>query len=520
MTTHADDPSPTSVDNSKALLNEAMNCHQQGNLFDADRLYAQALELDPDNSQALRLRGILARERGDIDGSLKLLLRAASAAPDRPEPLGEIALSHMAAGELTEAETTLRRALAIAPDYVSGLTNLGALLQHRGYVKEAIELYYRVLDGEPDNVEVRCNLAKALTDIGNNEQALSECSLALEHSGQHPYALATLGAVQIDMECYAQARATLEEATLADPRDDMALVNLGLACYQLDDIDAATRHLRHAVDANPWNARAVADLANSLTASGSVAEALTLCKAFLEQHPGERMVVGAYALALHNDNNIEAALELSNFNNLVQVHRIDVPTAYATMDEFNAALSQRMRSHPSLIANPVSKSTLGGDQTGELDLNSDPALAALGAAINQVINSAANQYRQAGLSNHPLMAPAAELWTLRSWGTVLHAGGRQTPHMHPLGWLSGVYYAHLPADMSKPEPEAGWLEFGRPAERYFRKVEPPHWRHQPKSGELVLFPSWFWHQTLPFESADERVSIAFDVMPQASLQIL
>jgi hypothetical protein len=300
----------------------------------------------------------------------------------------------------------------------------------------------------------------------------------------------------------------------------MALVNLAFACYQLNDISTATTHLRHAVEKNPWNARAVADLANCLSASGDVADALQLCTDFLQQHPGERMVVGAYALALHNSGQTDAALELSDFNTLVQVHTLTTPQGYASLDQFNQALTQLIRSHPSLTANPISKSTVGGDQTGELDLNSDPVLVALGHAINQTIHTAAHQYLDAGLGTHPVMAPAAERWTLRTWGTVLREDGRQTPHMHPLGWLSGVYYAHLPPDMHTEDREAGWLEFGRPPERMFRTGEAPHWRHQPRPGELLIFPSWFWHQTIPFKSADERVSIAFDVMPQASLQIL
>jgi hypothetical protein len=32
----------------------------------------------------------------------------------------------------------------------------------------------------------------------------------------------------------------------------------------------------------------------------------------------------------------------------------------------------------------------------------------------------------------------------------------------------------------------------------------------------VLFPSYFWHRTLPFEAAETRISIAFDAVPVAS----
>ena len=30
---------------------------------------------------------------------------------------------------------------------------------------------------------------------------------------------------------------------------------------------------------------------------------------------------------------------------------------------------------------------------------------------------------------------------------------------------------------------------------------------------MVLFPSYFYHRTVPFTGTDERISIAFDVRP-------
>jgi hypothetical protein len=41
-------------------------------------------------------------------------------------------------------------------------------------------------------------------------------------------------------------------------------------------------------------------------------------------------------------------------------------------------------------------------------------------------------------------------------------------------------------------------------------------RHvQPTPGTLVLFPSYFWHGTIPFNTTDERITVAFDVVPRA-----
>jgi tetratricopeptide (TPR) repeat protein len=502
---------------SNELLNEAMSCHQRGNLFDADHLYAQAIDLDPQNAQALRLRGILARERGDLASSLRLLEQAATIATGNPEPLAEIALSRMALGELGAAEAALRKAMLLAPDYLKGLTNLGALLQHRGHLRESEECYLRVLDIEPDNIEVRCNLAKALVDAGKNSQALAECDTALNDSSRHPHALATLGAVLTDLERYTDARNVLEEANRTDSEDDMALVNLALACYQLGDAESATGHLQKAVMLNPYNARALADLVNCLLATGRQGDAVQLCETFLRRHPGERLVTGAYALALHNAGRESDARVLTDCSTLVQAHTLSVPTGFGSLADFNFELADMIRTHPSLVSNPISKSTFGGDQTGELNPDRNPLLEILESAFNKVVGEAAERYRDASLEQHPVLQPASDHWTLRTWGTLLHEGGRQTPHMHPLGWLSGVYYVQLPTGMTR---NSGQLEFGRPPERFFREEEPECHLHKPREGELVLFPSWFWHQTIPFETSGDRISIAFDAVSQAGLKIL
>ena len=38
---------------------------------------------------------------------------------------------------------------------------------------------------------------------------------------------------------------------------------------------------------------------------------------------------------------------------------------------------------------------------------------------------------------------------------------------------------------------------------------------RPETGAMLLFPSYFWHRTIPFESDQERISVAFDVVPRS-----
>jgi hypothetical protein len=41
----------------------------------------------------------------------------------------------------------------------------------------------------------------------------------------------------------------------------------------------------------------------------------------------------------------------------------------------------------------------------------------------------------------------------------------------------------------------------------------PSWTVAPRSGDLLLFPSYFAHRTWPTGVATPRISVAFDVMP-------
>ena len=117
--------------------------------------------------------------------------------------------------------------------------------------------------------------------------------------------------------------------------------------------------------------------------------------------------------------------------------------------------------------------------------------------------------------SHPFLARQPRSWSLTAWGVIMQSQGHQIPHFHGSGWLSGVYYVRIPAVVGAPgETRAGWIEFGRPWADLDLAVEPEVRALQPEEGLMLLFPSYFFHGTIPFESAEERICIAFDVRPE------
>jgi len=502
-----DDPGP--------ILAEAMDLHRAGRLAEADLAYARVLALVPEHARALRLRGILARERGDLERSVGWLRQATAAAPADAEAPAELGLSYLAAGYLNLADRAFRQALARNPAALKARANLGALSLYRGRLDESMACYRQVLAAEPADAENRCNLANALAEAGHSAEALALLAEGEALDPGLPLWPATRGAVLVGLARYAEAVEVLEQSLTRQPADDMALINLAYARQQLGQAEAALAVLYRAVAANPDNARATADLVSLLASRGGFEAALALSAGFLARHPGERLVLAAHTYALRDAGRVEEAATLLDLEQLVAVSDLPEPRGPGSLPELNAALRDGVLVEPTLKASPRSKSTRQGLQTGELDPDAMPALATWRDLVHRAVKAELDRWRRQGLAAHPALAPAPERWTLRIWATVLEAGGYQTAHLHPLGWLSGVYYVECPGDLAAEAATsgAGCLEFGAPPARLLVRVPPPLRRVEPRPGRLVLFPSCFYHRTLPFTAPGRRLSLAFDVMP-------
>ena len=180
------------------------------------------------------------------------------------------------------------------------------------------------------------------------------------------------------------------------------------------------------------------------------------------------------------------------------------------MGEFNQALAEHILAHPTLVVAPTSHATRQGRHTGELLAEPKGPVAGLEARINEAVAAYIRALPQD--PDHPFLANPPERWRLTAWSVVLEAQGHQVPHIHP-AWLSGVYYVKVPQVVASDEARrAGWIEFGRPNPQIPATVEPEIRAYRPEEGLMVLFPSYFYHHTVPFETGEQRISIAFDVL--------
>ncbi len=94
----------------------------------------------------------------------------------------------------------------------------------------------------------------------------------------------------------------------------------------------------------------------------------------------------------------------------------------------------------------------------------------------------------------------------------MKSGGKLRPHMHENGWISGSIYINVPP---KSDTDSGSLVVCIDDQDYLVDGKTSHERIiDVTTGSLCLFPASLLHYTIPFESDEERIVLAFDVIPK------
>jgi uncharacterized protein (TIGR02466 family) len=101
---------------------------------------------------------------------------------------------------------------------------------------------------------------------------------------------------------------------------------------------------------------------------------------------------------------------------------------------------------------------------------------------------------------------------MSSWFISMRQGGHLTSHIHEEGWISGCVYLAMPD--TPPGQLDGSIEFSTHGDDHPRLgAHFPVQTITPAVGDLVLFPSSLFHRTVPYQSDQPRICVAFDIGP-------
>lgn len=113
-------------------------------------------------------------------------------------------------------------------------------------------------------------------------------------------------------------------------------------------------------------------------------------------------------------------------------------------------------------------------------------------------------------------------WKLQAWANINRNGASNNVHYHPGAYWSGTFYVD-DGGINGEENFGGAIEFldprgGMPM-MYAPAVKPKFApclsaglfeRIYPKTGMLIMFPSWLQHGVMPYTGGGTRISIAFN----------
>lgn len=421
------------------------------------------------------------------------------------------ALALCNSGDMAAGLAACREVLALDPVNADALMIGAGACVSLGDSETAADLFGRLLSANPANAKAQFHYGGVLRSLNRNQDALTAFRAALAHDPQMPDAHNNIGGILQAMGEDEGAVAAYETALGLRSGDAAAHYFIGNRFLELGKIGRAVDAFQQAIALAEDFAPAHSGLANAMLYAGDPAAALAACDDCLAIDPMNRNAISYKSIALTETGRDDEQRTLTDFDLLLRDEMISPPAGYRDLAEFNRAIADYIAGHPKL-GQERDKVVKNGSELSHLLTDPEGPIKELRAIIEA--QGAAYLDAIPKDTSHSFLSHRPGGWRLDGWGTILQQRGHQLPHNHANAWLSGVYYVEVPRSIRESEnAPAGWIEFGRPPDAYRCTCDPELKLVHPEEGKMLLFPSYMWHRTFPFEEDTRRITIAIDFEP-------
>ena len=506
----------------------------------------RAVAIDPANAATQYNLGLAALSAGQLERAGDAIRRSLELDAANASAWAVLGIVQQHREELEASETSLREAVRLSPSLLSAAHNLGVTLRLLDRPVEALTVLDEAMARGLDAPETKLVRAHVLADAGRLEEAVGDYRAVIRENPGTVDAHEVLARLLPQLGGDADPTAAYDEALRAAPSIELYRSAMR-AAWDLKRADALTRWSADAARAfggSPelelmrglgaglgGESEAALAILEPLAAAGSGA-ALTH-SAYYRLKQGDIDQAHEHALAATSRDPFDQAawayltviwrlLEdpreqwLADYERLVVPVELPPPAGFTDIGAFMGALSGELTALHTTINHPGDQSLREGTQTrGNLFDKRSPLIGELRAMVLGAITGVARALPSD--PTHPFLARKGNaLRFVGSWSVRLRRGGFHVSHIHQTGWMSSALYVALPPEVSAGGSDEcagpGALTFGVP-DRELGIELPPRRVETPAVGRLVLFPSYFWHGTMPFESEDYRVTVAFDAAP-------
>lgn len=502
--------------------------------------YRKAIALKPDYVDALFNFALLKFEKQRHADALPLLEKAGKYA--RQERIYNlIGLVFLAQDLPAKAAQSFQQSLSIKPNSTRAMLNYTIALRRQGLVDQAVEFLARHDQEVAENEKLGLEKAALLLEQGKADASAAQLTETIARHPSFIPAHRTLDKIYFETgakdkigaslrESYArtqdpplltqlaatlektgeseQALATIQLAAEKIPNDAETLRLQGRLLHHSGDLDAAHTCFATAQQLHPEHREISLEFCRLLIKTAKLPQAEQLLQTTLADNAHDQEALGYLASCwkLQRNPNYQWLCDYAKFAQEHSIFGGEIDRA------FLAELAKHLLTLHQFKHAPFDQTLRHGSQTfGSLFASTNPLVHKLKQRIQEIL-----QDYIASLPDdkeHPLlMRKARRLRFNGSWSVLLRNQGYHVNHTHREGWISSALYISLPDEMESNYPsgclQLGQSNLGLPVEQdVAEKIIVP------AVGKLALFPSYMWHGTIPFESAQNRLTVAFDVVP-------
>jgi len=498
------------------LLLKAEKYYRSGDVSAAIQQCQKAIKRFAKYAEPYLLMANLQQSQGRMDVALDVLETACQKTSGNYSLKLKYADACMQLGKYSRASIVCREGMRQQPRNITWSMRLAAALQEsEKTIEEAITTYHKIALANPNEAVVDYNLGTALNRQHNFEETVIAYRQAVAKA---PYDIEyRMGLCNMLFEMTNFDEAVVEcEKLLAIKAGIPETLGMLYYCHKkLSNYNESLIYAQLLVKATGQTNESMGALASAQIAVKNYHEAVKSCDIALKKSPASRRVLADKTIALSLSDKKSKAKKLFDIEKLLYITQVDMPEDYGNIGQFNQALVNHVEAHPTLRFDGLNHTCLGGATSNEIFASP------LGPVqhLKERIFSAVNRYRESLINDpaHPWLSnlPAQSDLNLSGWVTRLRTQGYQQGHMHPTAWISGVYYINLPP-IDSDNPDSGGIEFGRAPSYYPDGGDQGEVKViRPEGGTLVLFPSYFYHRTIPFNASAERFTLAFDFRTKA-----
>ncbi|WHZ18877.1 MAG: hypothetical protein OJF55_001026 [Rhodanobacteraceae bacterium] len=448
---------------------------------------------------------------GRTDEAVAFYRNRLASAPDDIAAAHGLAMALQASNRHDEAEQVAGRALArghrsVALHYTRArsLIAMDAFERAEAALRDCLQL-------EPQHAEAHNDLARLVwMRTGDSAQATAELDRALRtFSGNDALWAAKAAVLQGAGDPRAAYACLAPRIERAHPPPAL-LVRAGLAALEFDP-SVALRLAERALRVLPSDVPVRKLLVAAQLGVGDARAALPACETLLGAEPDDQYLIALQTTAwrLLGD---ERYAQLCDYQRLVIPYWLEAPSPWRSLDDFLADLKRSLEKLHARHLHPLLFQSLrhGTETTEDLVHSDDPVIRALFEAFDAPIR---DYIARMGEGVDPLRRRNHGTYRFNgSWSVRLRAQGFHHNHVHPRGWISSACYIDLPEVVADARSREGVLTFAEPGILTTPALHAEH-EVRPEAGMLVLFPSYFWHGTVPFSGERTRLTVAFDAVP-------